>query len=104
MVPRARPARHNLPRSKTQTQTQRDTAQSANPLILGVRNRIYTGSDPTGCVCLEMEQKREAGSMEAAGPGAEGTTGGLAMTRRHCADAGDRVSAVGAVVCRAWEP
>ncbi|XP_062334215.1 neuropeptide FF receptor 1 like 3 [Osmerus eperlanus] len=100
-LPQERAAPQNLPRSKTQTQ--RDTALSANPLILGVRNRIYTGSDPTGCVCLEMEQKREEGSVEAEGSGAEGSNGGLAMKRSPFVDDGDLVSVVGAVVCRAWE-
>jgi hypothetical protein len=46
----------------------RNTALSANFLTtLGVRNRIYTDSDLMGCVCLEMEQRKEEGSAEAPG-------------------------------------
>ncbi|CAB1318332.1 unnamed protein product [Coregonus sp. 'balchen'] len=46
----------------------RNIALSANLLTtLGVRNRIYTDSDLMGCVCLEMEQRKEEGSAEALG-------------------------------------
>ncbi|XP_064833205.1 neuropeptide FF receptor 1-like [Oncorhynchus masou masou] len=89
--------------------TTRDTALSANPLtIRGVRNRIHTDSDLTGCVCLEMEQRKAECSAEAGGwrgSEAEGSNsnGGVSIKRGVHAEDVDGLSPMGVAVCQAWE-
>ncbi|KAL0965678.1 hypothetical protein UPYG_G00284320 [Umbra pygmaea] len=95
--------------SKAHQGPPRDTARSANLLAtLGVRNRIYTDSDLTGCVCLEMEQMKEECFAEAGGlrdSGAEGSSsnGGLSIKRRLHADDVEKISSVALAVCQGWE-
>ncbi|KAM6984863.1 neuropeptide FF receptor 1 like 3 [Aplochiton taeniatus] len=91
-----------MPGSKVRTL--QDTALSANPGTLGVRNRNHTGtSDPTGCVCLEMERRRDEASAETKASRAEGGSGGLSIKLSLNLEDGDRVAPSGAFVCRAWE-
>uniref|UniRef100_A0A8K9WR67 Neuropeptide FF receptor 1 n=1 Tax=Oncorhynchus mykiss TaxID=8022 RepID=A0A8K9WR67_ONCMY len=66
----------------------RNTALSANLLTtLGVRNRIYTDSDLMGCVCLEMEQRKEEVSIK----------------RGVHAEDVDRLFPMGVAMCQVWK-
>uniref|UniRef100_A0AAY5KMG1 Neuropeptide FF receptor 1 n=1 Tax=Esox lucius TaxID=8010 RepID=A0AAY5KMG1_ESOLU len=94
---------------KVQEGPLRDTVRNANLLVsLGMRNRIYTDSDLTGCVRLEMEQRREEGSAEAGVLRDSGAEGGsinsrVSMKRRLHADHVDKISPMGVTVCQVWE-
>ncbi|KAJ7987140.1 hypothetical protein DPEC_G00335670 [Dallia pectoralis] len=101
------------PREPAASQAQRgppwDRVRGANLLVtLGMRNRIYTDSDLTGCVCLEMEPKRDGGSAEAGVSGHSGAEGGSvngrsSMKTRSHGDHADRISPIGVTVCQVWE-
>uniref|UniRef100_A0AAY5LCZ2 Neuropeptide FF receptor 1 n=1 Tax=Esox lucius TaxID=8010 RepID=A0AAY5LCZ2_ESOLU len=88
-----------VPREPVVSQVQegplRDTVRNANLLVsLGMRNRIYTDSDLTGCVRLEMEDSgAEGGSINSR----------VSMKRRLHADHVDKISPMGVTVCQVWE-
>uniref|UniRef100_A0A3B4E621 Neuropeptide FF receptor 1 n=2 Tax=Pygocentrus nattereri TaxID=42514 RepID=A0A3B4E621_PYGNA len=77
-----------------------DRALNSIPLSMGLRNRVYTDSDLTGCVRLEMEHRRV--SMEMRSSGAEGGNGGM-LIKRELLENIERVSPTGATVYQAWE-
>lgn len=77
-----------------------DKAFSSNALNLGVRNKIYTDNDLTGCVCLEMEHRRVFGETRCSG--AEGGNRGTAIKRELLEDI-KRISPTGPTVYQAWE-
>ncbi|XP_026074886.1 neuropeptide FF receptor 1 [Carassius auratus] len=70
--------------------SQLNRAASGHPLSLGSRtNRIFTESDLTGCVCLEMDTK---------GSSAEGGNSSTSITREI-----GKVSSTGGKIYNAWE-
>ncbi|XP_053331885.1 neuropeptide FF receptor 1 like 3 [Clarias gariepinus] len=77
-----------------------DKALSSNTLNLGVRNKIYTDNDLTGCVRLEMGHKKA--SKETRSLGAEGGNSRTAIKRDLLEDI-DRISPTGPTVYQAWE-
>ncbi|XP_072514790.1 neuropeptide FF receptor 1 like 3 [Salminus brasiliensis] len=77
-----------------------DKALTSNNLSLGLRNRVYTDSDLTGCVRLEMEHRRV--STELRGSGAEGGLGGT-LIKRELLENIERISPSGATIYQAWE-
>ncbi|KAI4878358.1 hypothetical protein NFI96_014000 [Prochilodus magdalenae] len=80
--------------------THLDKTLNSNPLSLGLRNRVYTDSDLTGCVRLEMEHRRA--SMEMRSSGAEGGNGGT-LIKRELLENIERISSTGATIYQAWE-
>ncbi|XP_053097021.1 neuropeptide FF receptor 1 like 3 isoform X1 [Pangasianodon hypophthalmus] len=82
------------------TCTRLDKALSSNTLNLGVRNKIYTDNDLTGCVRLEMEHRRV--SKETRSSGAEGGNRGTAIKRELLEDI-ERISPTGPTAYQAWE-
>lgn len=71
-----------------------------NALNLGVRNKIYTDNDPTGCVCLEMEHRPVSKKMR--GSGAEGGNREPVIKRKLLEDT-VKISSTGPTVNQAWE-
>lgn len=77
-----------------------DKGLSPNALNLGVRNKIYTDNDLTGCVCLEMEHRRVSKEMRSSR--AEGGNSGNVIKRELLEDI-KRISPTGPTVYQAWE-
>ncbi|XP_016370649.1 neuropeptide FF receptor 2-like [Sinocyclocheilus rhinocerous] len=74
-----------------------NTAVSSHPLSLGSRtNRIFTESDLTGCVCLELEHRRV--SIDTKGSSAEGGNCSMSIKREI-----EKVSSAGGKIYNAWE-
>lgn len=80
--------------------TRLDKALNSNPLSLGLRNRVYTDSDLTGCVRLEMEHRRASTEMRSSG--AEGGIRRM-LIKRDLLETTERISPSGATVHQAWE-
>nr|QTW97893.1 gonadotropin-inhibitory hormone receptor 3 [Carassius auratus red var.] len=78
-----------------------NTAASGHPLSLGSRtNRIFTESDLTGCVRLELEHRRS--SMDTKGSSAEGGNSSTS-TKREVHFEIEKVSSAGGKIYSAWE-
>lgn len=77
-----------------------DKILSPNALNLGVRNKIYTDNDLTGCVCLEMEHRTVSKKMRISG--AEGGNREPMIKREILKDT-ERISSTGATVYQAWD-
>uniref|UniRef100_A0A3B1JFT2 Neuropeptide FF receptor 1 n=1 Tax=Astyanax mexicanus TaxID=7994 RepID=A0A3B1JFT2_ASTMX len=77
-----------------------DKTLNSNNLSLGVRNRVYTDSDLTGCVRLEMEHRRASAELRSSG--AEGGLGGT-LIKRELLENMEWISPAGATVYQAWE-
>lgn len=92
----------HLSRAKrgTMTCSHLDKALSPKALNLGVKNKIYTDNDLTGCVCLEMEHRRSSNKTRTLG--AEGGNRGPAIERELLDDI-ERISPTGPTVYQAWE-
>ncbi|XP_016409567.1 neuropeptide FF receptor 1 like 3 [Sinocyclocheilus rhinocerous] len=79
-----------------------NTAVSGHPLSLGSRtNRIFTESDLTGCVCLELEHRRV--SMDTKGSSAEGGNSSMSIKREIHFEEIEKVSSAGGKIYNAWE-
>ncbi|XP_066506980.1 neuropeptide FF receptor 1 like 3 [Hoplias malabaricus] len=91
---------HKKSKRTTKACSHLDKALSSNPLSLALRNRVYTDSDLTGCVRLEMEQRRVSTEMRSSG--AEGGNGGV-LIKRELLENIERISPTGATVYQAWE-
>uniref|UniRef100_A0A4W4F8Y0 Neuropeptide FF receptor 1 n=1 Tax=Electrophorus electricus TaxID=8005 RepID=A0A4W4F8Y0_ELEEL len=92
--------RFGTARSGPKARAHLDKALSANPLSLGVRNRVYTDSDLTGCVHLEMEHRglpAEKGNSSMEGGN------GAAEIKRELLEDTERISPTGTTVYQAWE-
>ncbi|XP_051971688.1 neuropeptide FF receptor 1 like 3 [Xyrauchen texanus] len=75
-----------------------NTVVSGNPLGLGTRNRVFTESDLTGCVRLELENRTVA--MDTRG---EGGNGGISIKREIHLEKIERASSTGGTVFQSWE-
>lgn len=79
-----------------------NTAVSDHLLRLGSRkNRIFTESDLTGCVCLELEHQRV--SMDTKGSSAEGGNSSMSIKREILFEEIEKVSSAGGKIYNAWE-
>uniref|UniRef100_A0A8C2C7W3 Neuropeptide FF receptor 1 like 3 n=1 Tax=Cyprinus carpio TaxID=7962 RepID=A0A8C2C7W3_CYPCA len=79
-----------------------NTAGSGHPLSLGSRtNRIFTESDLTGCVRLELEHRRM--SMDTKGSSAEGGHSSMSIKREIHFEEIEKVSSAGGKIYNAWE-
>uniref|UniRef100_A0A8C1WFY7 Neuropeptide FF receptor 1 n=1 Tax=Cyprinus carpio TaxID=7962 RepID=A0A8C1WFY7_CYPCA len=79
-----------------------NTAGSVHPLSLGSRtNRIFTESDLTGCVRLELEHRRM--SMDTKGSSAEGGHSSMSIKREIHFEEIEKVSSAGGKIYNAWE-
>ncbi|XP_043087685.1 neuropeptide FF receptor 1 like 3 [Puntigrus tetrazona] len=79
-----------------------NTAISGHPLSLGSRtNRIFTESDLTGCVRLELEHRRA--STDTKGSSAEGGNGGTSAKREVHFEEIEKVCSAGGKIYNAWE-
>ncbi|KAK3522234.1 hypothetical protein QTP70_034131 [Hemibagrus guttatus] len=94
-----RPSQVRLRRVKRGNKTcfHLDKALSTN---LGVKNKIYTDNDLTGCVRLEMEHRKVSKEMRSLG--AEGGNRGTAIKRELLEDI-ERISPTGPTLYQAWE-
>ncbi|XP_030623909.1 neuropeptide FF receptor 1 like 3 [Chanos chanos] len=88
-------------KSDIQAGGSQDAVLGSNLLNLGVRNRVYTDSDLTGCVHLEMEHRRV--SMETKNSRVEGGSGGILIKRELNLEDIEKISPAGATVYQAWE-
>ncbi|XP_076874466.1 neuropeptide FF receptor 1 like 3 [Brachyhypopomus gauderio] len=92
--------RFGMPNRGPEVRAHLDKALSSNPLGLGVRNRIYTDSDLTGCVRLEMEHQKPP--VETGSSGVGGGNGATLIKRELLEDI-ERISPTGTTVYQAWE-
>ncbi|XP_058268440.1 neuropeptide FF receptor 1 like 3 [Hemibagrus wyckioides] len=94
-----RPSQIHLRRVKrgNKTCSHLDKALNTN---LGIKNKIYTDNDLTGCVRLEMEHRKVSKEMRSSG--AEGGNRGTAIKRELLEDI-ERISPTGPTVYQAWE-
>lgn len=97
-----RPSQVHLRRVKRSNKTcsHMDKPLNSNALYLGVKNKIYTDNDLTGCVRLEMEHRKVSKEMRSLG--AEGANRVTTIKRELLQDI-DRISPAGPTVYQAWE-
>ncbi|TSM28172.1 Neuropeptide FF receptor 2 [Bagarius yarrelli] len=97
-----RPSRNHLRRVNIDKKncSHLDKAFTSKTLSLGVKNKIYTDNDLTGCVQLEMEHRRVYEEKRMSG--VEGGHRETAIQRDHLEDM-EKISLTGPTVHQAWE-
>uniref|UniRef100_A0AAY4BMF6 Neuropeptide FF receptor 1 n=1 Tax=Denticeps clupeoides TaxID=299321 RepID=A0AAY4BMF6_9TELE len=81
----------------------KDTTLSNNPISQSVRNRIYTESNSTSCVCLEMENRRERFPTHLKNTEMEDEFSQALVKRVHHVEDAEKTSPKRAIVYQAWE-